>query len=108
MFLLIRVIVPLEMSNEVRLAFNVIGGIGALFIPIAIYAALDFKLTKRAVNKVGKNWCLANNKEFNRMEMHKNHFTLICQEAGKKIRKKFRIRFTLSTWFVRSVDWLEK
>ena len=108
MFLFIKILVPLEMSNEVRLAFNIVGGIGAIILPIVIYSLIDAKLTKRAVNIIGQNWCNENKKEFNKVEMYKNHFALIYQEAGKKARKKFRIHFTPTTWFVRSVEWLNK
>lgn len=108
MFLFIKALAPLEMSNEVRLAFNLVGGIGALILPVVIYSLIDSKLTRRAVNLVGKNWCQEHNVEFNKVEMHKNHFALIYQDGGNKIRKKFRIRFILTTWFVKSVKWLEK
>jgi len=103
MFLFIKMLVPLEMSNGVRLAFNIVGGIGALILPIVIYFLIDVKLTKRAVNIIGRNWCNENKKEFNKVEIYKNHFALIYQEAGKKARKKFRIRFTPTTWFVNFV-----
>lgn len=108
MFLIIKALVPLEMSNEVRLAFNVVGGIGALILPIVIYSLVDFKLTQRTVNMVGKNWCHENNVEFSKVEMYKHHFALIYQESLKKSRKKFKVHFVLTTWFIKSVEWLEK
>ncbi|WP_223670551.1 hypothetical protein [Kangiella shandongensis] len=108
MFLLIKLVVPLEMSDEVRLVFNIVGGIGVLVLPIVIYSFIDFKLTQRAVNVVGKNWCQVHDKQFNKVDMHKNHFTLVYQEGNKKARKKFRVRFILTTWFVKSVEWLDK
>lgn len=106
MFFLIKILVPLEMSNEARLAFNIIGGIGALILPIVIYSLIDSTLTQRAVNAIGKNWCNQNNVEFKKIETYKSHFALIYQEAGKKARRKFRVHFILTTWFVKSVEWL--
>lgn len=53
----LRAVAALDMSNEVRLAFNVIGGVGALVLPIVVYSVIDHRLTRRAVNTVGLNSC---------------------------------------------------
>ena len=108
MFLLLKLIVPLEMSNEVRLFFNVVGGIGALVIPIAVYSLIESKLTYRAVKQVSMSWCQDQNFEFEKVEIYKNHFALMYSESGKKLRRKFRVRFIPTTWYVRSVEWLDK
>ena len=102
----LRFISALEMSNEVRLAFNVIGGIGALVLPIVVYSIIDIRLTQRAVNAVGLSWCTDSGAEFVRVERHKNHFTLVCRQAEKQERKKFRAHFLFSTWHVKDVQWL--
>jgi hypothetical protein len=103
---LLRPISALDMSNEVRLAFNVLGGIGALVLPIVFYSLIDFRLTKRAVTAVGQQWCLANAADFVAVEMHKNHFTLVYKQPEQKQRKKFRVRFVFTTWHVKKVEWL--
>lgn len=107
-FSLLQFLISIEMSNELRLAVNVLGFIGALFIPIAIYSIIDLKLTRRAVNLVGRNWCEQNSAEFEEIEMYKNHFALIHFKSGKKVRQKFIIKFLPTTWTVRSVEWLRK
>jgi hypothetical protein len=104
--LVLRSLAALDMNDEVRIAFNVIGGIGALILPIVIYSIVDLRLTRRAVNSVGLNWCVENEAALVRVEMHKNHFTLVCRQAEKQERKKFRIRFFFSTWHVKEVQWL--
>lgn len=103
----LRSVAALDMSNEVRLAFNVFGGIGALVLPIVVYSVIDHRLTRRAVNAIGLTSCTESGAEFVRVEMHKNHFTLVCRHAERQERKKFRIRFVFSTWYVRSVQWLQ-
>jgi len=106
MFILIKAVAPLEMNNEVRLLFNIVGGIGFLILPIAIFSIIDIRLTKRAVNVVGEIWCLENNVDFEKVEMHKNHFSLIYRNSGSKAYKKFRVRFLFTTWFIKTVEWL--
>lgn len=108
MYILMKMMISLEMSNEVRLLFNIIGAISALIVPIAIYSFIDVRLTRRAINQVGQKWCLDQNVEFHKVERYKNHFALIYKESGKNIRKKFRVRFTITTWFVNTVEWLDK
>ncbi|AUD78403.1 hypothetical protein CW740_03720 [Kangiella profundi] len=108
MFLLIKLVTSFEFSNETRLIINIVGGISALVLPIIIYSIIDFKLTQRSINLVGQSWCKEQNVELKKVEMHKNHFALICLQDNKKIRKKFRVRFIPTTWFVKSVEWLEK
>lgn len=108
MFLVIQLVTSFEYSNELRLLINIVVGIGALVVPIVIYSFIDFKLTHRAINLIGQSWCKEQNVELKKVEMHKNHFALICLQDNKKIRKKFRVRFIPTTWFVKSVEWLEK
>lgn len=104
--LALRFIAALNMGNEARLAFNIIGGIGALILPIVVYSLIDRRLTQLAVDAVGENWCSESGAEFVRVELHKNHFALVCRQAQKLERKKFRVRFLLSTWHVKEVQWL--
>lgn len=105
--LLIKLGAGMEMGNELRLAFNIIGGIGALVVPIFVYSVIDQRLTQRAINLVGRQWCSDNNQEFQKVEMYKNHFALIYKESGKKLRRKFRVNFVFTTWQVKAVEWLE-
>ncbi|ACV26233.1 hypothetical protein [Kangiella koreensis] len=108
MFLVIKLVTSFEFNNEIRLIINILVGIGALVLPIVIYSLIDFKLTHRAINLVGHSWCEEQNVEFKKVEMHKNHFALIYLQENKKMRKKFRVRFIPTTWFIKSVEWLEK
>ena len=94
------------MSNEGRLAFNIFGFITLLFLPIFIYSVIDLKLSQRAVNLVGESWCLENKVDFKKTEIYKNHFSLIYLDGQKKLRKKFRVRFIMTTWFIKDVEWL--
>jgi len=96
----------LEMSNEVRLAFNVVGGIGALVLPLAIFAAIDLRLTRQVVERIGRGYCIDRGAEFVRAEVHKNHFTVVYRESQERKRQKFRVRFVPTTWLVRTVEWL--
>jgi hypothetical protein len=105
--LLLRFVASLEMTNEARLALNLIGGIGTLVFPVVVYSIIDLKLTQRAVNAVGLKESQEVGAEFVRVEMHKNHFTLVTGNAKKEDRRKFRIRFILSTWQVKTVEWLK-
>ena len=105
---LLSLFVSFEMSNEVRLAFNLIGGVGTLILPIVIYSYIDLYLTKLAVSKVALNWCHENNVGFVRVELHKNHFVVLYNNDGKEQRKKFRINFIFSTWSIKKVEWLPK
>jgi len=97
-----------EMSNEVRLGFHIGAAFVGLLLPIVLYSAIAFWLDKRAARRIGMRWCEANAATFLRVEMHKNHYTLVCSSSGKKMRRKFVVRFLLSTWIVRNVEWLEK
>lgn len=108
MFLLIKLVTSFEFSNEVRLIINIVGGIGALVVPILIYSIIDFKLTQRALKQLGRDWCEKHSLEFKTVEMHKNHYALIYRQDNKKMRKKFKARFIPTTWFVKSIEWLEK
>ncbi len=99
-------LVPIDMSNGVRLAFNIVGGISALVLPIVIYSFIDFYLSRRTVQNIGKEWCKENDKEYIKVDMFKNHFALVYKQNGKKERKKFRIRYVLTTWILESVEWL--
>lgn len=108
MFLIIKLVTSFEFSNEIRFFINIVGGIGALVLPIVIYSFIDFKLTQRAINHIGQSWCREKNLEFKKVEIHKNHFSLIYLQDNKKVRKKFRVLFIPTTWWAKSVEWLEK
>lgn len=108
MFLLIKLVTSFEFSNEVRLIINIVGGIGALVLPIIIYSIIDFKLTQRTLNHLGRRWCEERSLEFKTIEMHKNHYALIYRQNNNKMRKKFRAQIIPTTWRVRSIEWLEK
>ena len=101
-------IATLEMGDEVRLMFGVVGGIGALAGPIALYAAIDHSLTKRAIEKVCQSWCQTESVEFIRGEIRKNHFTVVFRKDKVQQRKKFVIVFYFTTWIVKRVVWLDK
>jgi hypothetical protein len=105
--LLLRLVASLEMTNEARLALNLIGGIGALVFPVVVYSIIDLKLTQRAVSAVGVKESQKVGAEFVRVEMHKNHFTLVTGNAKKKDRRKFRVCFVFSTWQVKTIEWLK-
>ncbi len=96
----------LDMSDEVRLAFNVVGGIGALVIPLIIFGALDLRLTRRVVERISRRYCIDRGVDFVSAEMHKNHFTVVYRASQERKRQKFRVRFVPTTWLVRTVEWL--
>jgi hypothetical protein len=103
---LVYLLTRIDISNdELRLAINVLAGIGALILPIAVYSAIDFRLTRAAVERIGRNWCAASGFEFLRTEMHKNHFSVIYKTSEKK-RQSFRVRFVPTTWIVKGIEWL--
>lgn len=106
-FLLVKLGAGLEMNNELRIAFNLIAGIGALIAPMFVYSIIDQRLTQRAINHIGKQWCKENAHEFQKTEIRKNHITLTYGDAGKKLKRQFRVHFVFSTWQVKSVEWLE-
>ena len=107
--LCLYLLASIDMSNELRLAFNLIGGIGALVLPIAIYSTIDFRLTKKIITAIGKDFCIENGKEFVRVELHKNHYTVVFKSENEKPkRQKFRVLFVPTTWNVKRVEWLTK
>ncbi len=95
------------LGNGGTLAFQIVVGIGVLVLPLVVYSAIDLKLTKMALERVGKAWSAEHGVEFQRVEMHKNHLTLLFRRGGGKIeRQKFRIAFVLTTWKIKRVEWL--
>ena len=56
--------------------------------------------------KVALARCATLREEFVRLELHKNHYSLISLRDGVKQRHKFRVRFVLGTWSIREVEWL--
>jgi uncharacterized membrane protein len=88
------------------LAFQLTVGFGMLLGPILVHSFVATSLTRRAVTKVGTKWCAERSVEFIKVEMHKNHFTVVYVEADRKQRAKFRVKFVPTTWSVREVTWL--
>ncbi|ERP89606.1 hypothetical protein Q670_04215 [Alcanivorax sp. P2S70] len=108
MFLVVGIFVPMDMSNESRLAFNLFGGAAILFGPLVIFSFIDQKLDRVALSKFGSTWCVEQGVEFSEVKIYKNHFALLYTESGAAKRKKFRAKFIPTTWHIKEVEWLEK
>ena len=98
-FWLLRTLAPLAESQPGGLLVlaQVLGGVAALFGPLAITATIDSWLDRRAVMKVALARCATLREEFVRLELHKNHYSLISLRDGVKQLHKFRVRFDLGT-----------
>ena len=105
---ILSAIATLDMPNGLRFAFNVVGGISALVLPLLVYSYVDMKLTRRAVEAVARQRCQEIDAEFVRAELFKNHCALVCRRGNEKLRQRFRLRFVFSTWTVRAVEWLDE
>lgn len=105
-FWLIRLGAQQDMSDGARLAFNILGGIGALFLPLFLFGALNFWLKLRVAKRVARAWCEEQKGELLNVEIHKNHYSARYRLDDRKLYQKFRIRFVSTTWWVKQVFWL--
>jgi hypothetical protein len=105
--LLLAQVRALEMTPGVETLVSIAGSLSALVLPIIIYALIDRRFTQAAVDTVARQWCVANDKEFERAEIFKTHVALSYRDGPSKARRKFRVRFQWLSWKVREVEWLD-
>lgn len=91
-----------QLSYAVRVAF----ALAFLFLPILVYSSIDRAMTRRAVSRVGRQWCAENDAEFLRVDQFSTHFSLVHRRERRQARQKFIAKFVLGTWTVKHVDWL--
>ena len=70
------------------------------------YGFLAVRSYKDLANKIAEDWCKANNCDFIKVDMHKEHNTLTYKDQDKKKTKKFRFNHFL--WKLTWHEWLDK
>src|SRR5262245_23184776 len=95
---------PADPTTE--FAVSTLGSILALVAPIVGYSFVSRRLTQRTVDTIGRSWCRDHNREFVRVEISKNHFSLIHADGSLKGRQRFRVRFRRLSWQVESVEFI--
>lgn len=99
-------VLPQPDSAGLLLTFQFIASIVLLFGPIIVFSIVATALNRRAITAVGIERCTERGLELVKVEMHKNHFTLVYRDGGQKQRAKFRVKFVPTTWRIKEVTWL--
>lgn len=97
---------PQPESAGLLLIFQLIASIALLLGPIIVYSFVATALNRRAITAVGVERCAERGLELVKVEMHKNHFTLVYRHGEQKQRAKFRVKFVPTTWRIKEVTWL--